>query len=414
MTSSIPSWLLLRSTVVCRCKQKPHGFSAALTIERVLFPVACRLSDAAVRCCRLPKVWAAWRCCLSITALLCIQGPSAALTEKSFLSSDNGDTSNQGRVALAVQGKCKDLLLWQDLLAHQHNAHQVDLVFLVFETQVDTCHDAASSVLISAVVYGPNTTWSSGRNMLAKAIYQKELAMESEYKYWIMADSDMRHLKCHNCRHMEKDAEPACCFDLFVQFLLGPQQFAMVAINGWDQNPEAHSHFSQHECPDGMLNAFHRAAVSVLLPYNDAMEDVSWWFSQEIMFHLAYGCVKGGVVTLGGYTLLPASAEHAKYPRGLDAASPTEIIKEHYWPLIPWPVASAEHKMLQKQCASNVAPGWKPTFTSSSKSSAWQRSQAYEVCLKVLQPHFRRFMLTSPFTKTSPRDNYSSSRDQQN
>ena len=313
---------------------------------------------------------------------------------------------SKAALPLLCRGKCNDFLLWQDLVAHQHNAYQVDLFFLVFEAQVDVCHDAASSVLNSTVVYGPNTTWSSGRNMLAKAIYRKEQTMGSEYKYWIMSDSDVRRLKCHNCRHRGGDKEASCCFDLFVQFLLGPQQFAMVAINEYDQNPEAYSHFSQHECPDAMLNAFHRAAVPVLLPYNDAMEDVSWWLSQEILFHLTYGCVKGGVVTLGGYSLLETDTEHAKYPRGLDGASPMETIKQHYRPLIPWPITSAGHKLLQRQCMSSGAAGWTPTFTSSSKSSAWQRSQAFEVCLKVLQPHFIRFMQTLPSTKTPPRDNY--------
>ena len=201
--------------------------------------------------------------------------------------------------------------------------------------------------------------------------------------------------------------------DLFVQFLLGPQQFAMVAISAWEQNPEAYSHFSQHECPDAMLNAFHRAAVPVLLPYNDALEDVSWWYSQEILFHLAYGCVKGGIVTLGGYSMLRSDTEHAEYPKR-DATSPKETIKQYYWPLIPWPVTSAEHRLMQNKCMSSGAVGWEVTFTSSSKSSAWQRRRAYKVCLEALEPHFIKFMQTLPFAKTSPKDNYASDIDQWN
>ena len=322
--------------------------------------------------------------------------PCKCLPETTTFDHDEDDDSNPGRVALAVQGKCKDYLLWQDLLTHQHNTYQVDLIFLTYDAQAHTCNDAQSKTMNSTAVYGPNTSWASGRNLLAKAIYQKERLMRSKYKYWIMSDTDVRRLRCHNCRYVEEHAMLACCFDLFVQFLLGPQQFAVVAINEFQQHPEAHNHFSQHECPDGMLNAFHRAAVPVLLPYNNALDDVSWWSSQEILFHLASSCVKGGVVTLGGYSFQHSGAEHAEYPRGLDHARTTEIIKQDYWQLIPWPIASAEHELLQLQCMSGVVAEWKLRFTSRNKTSVWHNSPAFKVCLTCLEPQFHQFMHSTP------------------
>ena len=343
-----------------------------------------------------------WHCCLWMIVLLCIRDPCEGLLEADPFDRDESDDSDPGCVALAVQGKCKDFLFWQNLLTHQHNTYQVDLIFLTFDTPADTCHDTQSADMNSTAMYGPNTTWASGRNLLAKAIYKKEQLMRKKYKYWIMSDTDVRRLRCHNCRHVEEHSMLACCFDLFVQFLLGPQQFAVVAINEFQQHPEAHNRFSQHECPDGMLNAFHRAAVPVLLPYNDALDHVSWWSSQEILFHLASGCVKGGVVTLGGYSFHHLGAEHAEYPRGLDHSRTTEIIKQDYWQLIPWPISSAEHELLQLQCMSDVAAEWKPRFTSRSRTSVWQESPAYEVCLTFLEPYFQKFMHSLPYTHISP------------
>ncbi len=206
---------------------------------------------------------------------LCVSAAGAQLTAASEGGCQRHDS--QARVALAVQGECLDLPLWQTLLSRQHHLHQIQLFFLAYDKHPKECQLPGFPSDPSALIHGPNTTWTGGRNALAKAIYWAEQGQGLTFKYWLFADADMVHLECHYCRHLEGEFQPACCYDQLVHFLLGSGQFAVVAVNAYQQDEGAHGLFSRHECPDAMLNAFHRAAVPILLPYDGGLDSISWW-----------------------------------------------------------------------------------------------------------------------------------------
>jgi hypothetical protein len=49
-------------------------------------------------------------------------------------------------------------------------------------------------------IHDPHSTWTSGRNALAKEISRSEEAAGKKYKYWSFHDADTWDLSCERCR----------------------------------------------------------------------------------------------------------------------------------------------------------------------------------------------------------------------
>ncbi len=111
------------------------------------------------------------------------------------------------------------------------------------------------------------------------------------------------------------------------------------------------------------------------------------------MFHLNHACVRGGVVTLGGFILAYKSiSEHANYPRGLHAEPLKEMLNKDYAPLIPWPLTTAHLSLQQRRCTNNIDVRFEPRFTDPDISCIWQRTPAFDSCLGSLSEKFRVFV----------------------
>ena len=315
--------------------------------------------------------------------------------KQSILGGNDADSrseATQRMVAIATQGMCSGAESWLELLLQLHHYHNVNFFYLAYDEDPATC---LSNLPISGkvhLIYGPNSTWTTGRNMLAKAIYKTEEESGYFHKYWVLLDSDMKRLECHYCRHRPGSMMPSCCFDNFLQFLVGPQQFAMVAINIWEQSEPAHAQFHRHDCPDAALNAFHRAALPVILPYNSRLDNSSWWSSQEVVFHLGHACLKGGIVTLGGFSVPAEHMEHDDYPRGLDHGAVAATLEMDYEFLIPWPIETSGVALEQSYCPESYEKRWEAISTNLNETAVWQKTASYKACLEYLGDRFDYLM----------------------
>lgn len=300
--------------------------------------------------------------------------------------------ASHDRVAFGTQGKCVDVLPWADIISKQHLSYQIDFFFLVFDVDPQEClpgYDVLRSQ--HSLIYSPGSTWNAGRNSIAKNMHMQELTSGTQYKYWVFADQDARYLDCEYCKHMPLNDRVSCCYDHFLHFLLGPQQFAVVALNANQQDANAYADFSRHECVDAQLNAFHRAAVPLLLPYTTELDNTSWWYSQYILYHVSYGCLRGGIVTLGGFVW--TESEHSSYPKGVDQSVGLVSLKKIYSALIPWPIATSDKPMMQLGCLSmEMYHPWERRFTSACKSSAWHAAHEYKACVAALKPQYESFL----------------------
>lgn len=97
------------------------------------------------------------------------------------------------QVAIAVQGKVDGLNLWMSVYEKMQSRFNVDLFLLSY----DRPYKCPSHIYC---FYFPNSTWTTGRNALARKIYGREQQSDRTYKYWAFHDSDTWDLACVVCR----------------------------------------------------------------------------------------------------------------------------------------------------------------------------------------------------------------------
>ncbi len=311
--------------------------------------------------------------------------------------------ASSDKVAIGIQGTCEEANVWRVILSEQHHRHQTEHFFLMYDQSPATCKSTIGSPAITQnVISGLGSSWSTGRNTLAQAIYRAEQLHSLTYKYWLFSDADAGSMQCVYCTHLVSIRQTACCVDQFVSFLVGPQQFAVVAFNAYWVDETLNSTFSRHDCPDAMFNAFHRKAIPLLLPYIDDMDAQSWWYSQAMLFHVSVGCLKGGTVTLGGFYADPDSpGNHANYPRGYERQVASALLTHHFADLIPWPIATSDEYLTQITCLVDrhddvplmhrLVP-WQQRFTGAALSYAWHSTPEFASCFASLNTSFSAFI----------------------
>ncbi len=300
-------------------------------------------------------------------------------------------------VAIGVQGSCDDYIIWCDVIQQQHLHHQIDFFFLIFDVDTTTCFRRINHTesLAHHVFHTANTTWTTGRNTLAREMFAAEQEADILYKYWLFSDADVASdLQCGQCKHLIGMKATVCCMDQFVQFLTGPQQFAVVTLYLFNQEEEdgnLHTQFRRHDCADAMFNAIHREAVPVLLPYLHDLDQQSWWYAQAVVYHLSIGCLNGGTVTLGGFYEMSPGA-HASYPRGYEHEATSALIKQHFHKLIPWPLFTSEIFLKQPNCVDGNLVRPQAKFTDACMTYAWRSTTEFKACSTALRGRFTDFV----------------------
>ncbi len=172
-------------------------------------------------------------------------------------------------------------------------------------------------------LFDPSTTWTTGRNLLFKTI----MAQKLNYVYYTFLDDDVV-LRYGDLR--EQGANPWRDYEisvLEVQPLLAVSWHLTESIFhryywGFCNYPN-NTKFLPHVWFDALFNSFHRNVICHLLPYYEAMDHVSWWFSQ------VYLVIKTDLMFPGQALLhLDVFADnpvHRSYPRSLYS---TDVIKQ--------------------------------------------------------------------------------------
>jgi hypothetical protein len=115
-------------------------------------------------------------------------------------------------------------------------------------------------------VFKSNTTWTSGRNNLLRAVHKEEESRSALFRYILFADADMLYVNCDEIpTSFSKIEGAAFCFNRFIQmYLLSSISFAQVSFLGKLSRP---IEFYKLDCPDAKFVAVHHAAVPILFPY---------------------------------------------------------------------------------------------------------------------------------------------------
>ena len=265
-------------------------------------------------------------------------------------------------VGIAVQGKADELLAWQRLYENESFAtarQNVALFLLSFDKSMDHFPPVTGVFLF----FASNTTWSSGRNYLAREMHKFEVKSGHLLRYWLFADADMAALRCKAATRMsslfpaatpangENSAAAGFCLARHVQhYLLSRLQYASVFFLG--ALGEEHETY-RFDCGDAQFHAMHRAAVPVLLPYVERLEDLSWQEAQAVLWRVAAGCIAEGGIGAGMLETLPESKRHSSYPGGSYLEARSHVINELYGKLhlSPHPIDNSTFNTVQGDCA---------------------------------------------------------------
>ena len=291
---------------------------------------------------------------------------------------------------------------------------QVHLFYLAFDEPIDklVCGEATC-------LFEPHTSWTAGRNRLARRIAQRETEISAPFRYWMFADHDMHVAQnCHRestCR-ARFDAfsvqQTACCFDIAVGVLLAPEtRYAAVnfLLEGASKVSPKHLSMAHQDCADGALTAFHRLAVPVVFPYVELVDRRSWHESQGIHFHLVSGCFPGYSVFSNVFEI-SRTLTHSRYPRGRRIADAARAMHRVYGTLglIPVPLSRTHEGINQGNCVGwqDEKHGLESTYeprnqsANSWRAGAWLGSGTFLQCHAALQPRWSAYVQSGNLTRT--------------
>lgn len=217
-----------------------------------------------------------------------------------------------------AMGRGVHLREWKDRIVTDPNLLHVDVVLGVFDEPVESlqCQEHNRVTCISV----QDTSWTVGRNLLAKAAYQREIVINAQYSYWTFADADIT-LSCwiDDTQNLQISS---ICFSLYDQFLqktLLPIT-CLIEYGPFDHNNN--SYMSRIEAFDACFNSFHRDSIPVLLPYRPNLDAVTWWSSQAIFWYRIQ-CFAPFFAS-APVNVFYSNGEHNPYPR-----NPRDKQEEH-------------------------------------------------------------------------------------
>ena len=335
------------------------------------------------------------RICISILLMVVLNFHYGQIREaQTSVSELSGPSGIQPRIAVGIQGPADYLHRWRDVFSLMSTRSEVDFFCLIYdgtvnETMVDAWRQEPNSPL-KEIITNSTTTWTTGRNVLAQAMYTEEVKRFKQYEAWVFADADSWLMKCARCPTGGLGA--ACCWDyMFRDVLLSNYSFATVATLAIGEEPRTLGHLSNdtvvditfifRDCADAQVQAFHRDAVPILLPYHPDLDSSSWWSSQAMLFKYTSGCLPDANVVLARH-LQSQSETHKGYPRNPRNLTQEGLIVSNLFPSIADILSRPGMCSEQHGGTMRIIDPLHPQLVD------WQHSEAFLRCLAAKEPYF--------------------------
>lgn len=252
---------------------------------------------------------------------------------------DFHDTSESStlRIAFSVMGEASYFSRW----FHRLEPNQTDAFSLVFlygafdasvsDSNVDRCA-ISTSFTGCHVQYIPDTTWTQGRNQLAKSVLRIEEEMDRRFDYWIFADDDIE-LDCSTVSiYTNGSSMSTRSTDAKAELERNCWQHLLLQLSqktGSRRLESSHGRITQLTVPyrrqvsrdgwsgvsnyDAYLAIFSRPFVPYLLPYATPLAGDSEWISQAILFCITMTCFPSSVGLFPD--IFAYNARHRDYPK---------------------------------------------------------------------------------------------------
>lgn len=155
---------------------------------------------------------------------------------------------------------------------------------------------------VKGSIYYPYSTWTNGRNRLFIE------AINKDYLYYIFLDEDIILMNANKSNNENP-------WRIFEKQLLEYEPAVGFPHINWFQ-PKEYKIKGKVECVysfDACINAIHKEALNVLLPYFNNDDKLSWWNSQDYFHHISSILYKNHIIKFN--ELLVDNPNHSVYPQ---------------------------------------------------------------------------------------------------
>jgi hypothetical protein len=240
---------------------------------------------------------------------------------ESLLDRESGKTGNgTPRIAIAVMGEASTFSRWYHVLSEQET-HSQQLSFIygayddkqVSDENQQRCNEQVHFQTCHAD-FIPNTTWTQGRNILARHILKIEKQQDQEFDFWIFADDDLELVSStptagksqgelwQSVLEQLRQASGLSGHKLS-QFTVTLAYHPEIPQGGWVGVSTYDANFA----------VFSRWAVPYLLPYAIPRPGDSEWISQAALFCVTQTCFPSSVGVLPD--MISSNEIHREYPK---------------------------------------------------------------------------------------------------
>ena len=243
----------------------------------------------------------------------------AKLSAQALLQRDESGGGVPFRHLLILMGRGVHLKQWIEKITTGLLQH-VDLVIGIFDHTVQSLECPNDSKRVTCVSV-TGTTWTAGRNALAKVALSRERDLNRKYSFWTFADADVV-LQC-------KPLDSNDCFSAYDTFL------ARLPVNVWvtalmqNENWPATQDTAMVELQafDAAWNSIRREAVPIMLPYRSE-EDANTWWSSQVIFWSRLQCL-APLYAVAPLFIFYENPEHGEYPRNTRNFANEQRITDH-------------------------------------------------------------------------------------
>ena len=227
-------------------------------------------------------------------------------------------------------------------------------------------------------IYDPNTTWTTGRNLLFYTFVHNMTNRQEKYLYYIMMDDDIDVRWMEKFRPTFSTKNPWRSYEAFLRKVRPP--IAALEINGGNLHRMDSIH-QKKDCPihpeynpavyiTPTVVAFHYQAVEHVLPYWSKLDNASWWFSSLNSYMWYDFCFHGQVVV--HRQLMAFNPKHRPYPRKNFSSDLISLIADHI------------ERRLSEQCKKVMATLLQQH---KEKGESYQKYDSPTYCLPPLKPN---------------------------
>jgi len=167
---------------------------------------------------------------------------------------------------------------------------------------------------VPGAIFFPNSSWAQGRNRLYREALEKEKRQGWRYLYYIFFDGDVRmgpvnpwwNTTVSGWRKFEE-------FLLNYEPAIGLPDFRYTYPKDFNPGYTVKTEVCPMYHYDAIVNAFHREAAEVVLPYDESWDHISWWYTQLALIYKSYVLFRKN--NMEHYFTVMWNTEHNPYPQ---------------------------------------------------------------------------------------------------